>query len=396
MADGYPLFRSGPQVQGLRYRFEKAGILVEEQPIPWSADAVLIDSLVLLPSAFASRTSADFPFLVDGAATPYLPESIQPQPRGGLKLQYRLPVPRQTTMGELFYRHRSLGQLALPVLTAAEFTRRFHIETPILCAIVGDATVACQTVVGTQCQGLIATALIRSTQFSLLPLLDLGMSVEVSGPRSERSSIAVHFASQQIAGKQTLLSVALPRPRRLGEWQVRWRLADRVIAEHSLRSISKPVFLRSLRVSGTRFVVQSQGAISLTTTLPRRGSNVERAGPCFLVESQLPAVAGQATLRIRARVEGAVQPPLLDERDFLISDGPNPIVPGTLKWDDLDQIDTFELHSARGILAKLALKIPTASINSEGGFDAAEDFTWNDAAEEELWQKLAGLGKGKA
>ena len=44
MHDLWPLHRIGPQPQAMHYSYEKAGLTVENnQPIPWNADAVLVD-----------------------------------------------------------------------------------------------------------------------------------------------------------------------------------------------------------------------------------------------------------------------------------------------------------------------------------------------------------------
>lgn len=398
MPDSFPLFRGGsPQAHGLRYRFEKAGVTLEDQPIPWGADAVLIEATALLSSAFASRLARDFPLHLDGGHPPYFPESLSPLPRGGLRLLYRLPVPRQTGMVEVFYRHRSLGQLALPILTAAEFTRRLQLDMPTVAVCMNGASVACQSYVGTQCQGLVAAGVLRHAQGSLLPLLDLGMRVELAGPRGENTVIPLHFTAAQLANKQALATAVLPRARRLGEWQVAWRMGDHLLARQEIRAVSKPQFLRSLRVRSTRFLVMApEGTATLMSSLPKCLDEVRRAGPCFLLESAVAGMAGQVPLRVVARVRGALQPPVLEERDFLLSDGPNPILPGTLDAADLDQVDAFELHGPRGLLGKLPLKIPQAVIDAEGAFRPGEEFTWGEAAEEELWEKLAGLSAKKS
>src|SRR5262245_45236692 len=117
MAELFPLFRTGPQVQSMRYRFEKAGVTLEDEPIPWGADAILVDALLFLPPAFSGRAPTDFPLHLDGKGPPHLPEAMTPMPRAGLRLQYRLPGVRETALAEIGYRTRSLAQLALPVLS---------------------------------------------------------------------------------------------------------------------------------------------------------------------------------------------------------------------------------------------------------------------------------------
>ena len=46
MNELWPLFRLGPQPQALHFSYEKAGLTIHDQPIPWNAEAVLIDALV--------------------------------------------------------------------------------------------------------------------------------------------------------------------------------------------------------------------------------------------------------------------------------------------------------------------------------------------------------------
>lgn len=392
MADALPLFRTGLQLQGLRYRFEKAGVVLEDQPIPWSADAVLIEAVVLLPQNAASRTLNDFPLHLGAAALPHLPESVAPQPRGGMRLLYRLPAPRQTTSAEIFYRNRALGQIALPMLSAAEFTRRVQVQPAAVSVCLTGATATGQAFVGSQCHGLIAAAVVRCAQGSLLPLLDVAMSVELSGPRGEVRTVPLHFASAQLAAKETLVSALLPKPRRLGDWHVTWKLGDRVLEQKRIRALSKPQFVRSLRLAATRFViVDAAGNMTLASSFPSRLERLSRVGPCFMVESAIAGMAGQVRLRVVAKVAGAVQPPLLEETDVIISDGANAVLPGTLSVADLEQVDGFEIYSPRGLLGKLPLRIPHAAIDAEGGFRPAETFSWSDAAEEELRNKLAGL-----
>jgi hypothetical protein len=37
MTDLWPLNRLGPQPQALHYSYEKAGLILNDQPIPWNA-----------------------------------------------------------------------------------------------------------------------------------------------------------------------------------------------------------------------------------------------------------------------------------------------------------------------------------------------------------------------
>ena len=59
MNDLWPLYRISPQPQALHYSYEKAGLTLHDQPIPWNAEAVLVEALLRLPST-ASRRKGDF------------------------------------------------------------------------------------------------------------------------------------------------------------------------------------------------------------------------------------------------------------------------------------------------------------------------------------------------
>ena len=77
----------------------------------------------------------------------------------------------------------------------------------------------------------------------------------------------------------------------------------------------------------TRFVVQNgTGAMHLAQK-PEELPGATRLGPCFLVCSREPGMAGICPVQVRAQVPGSVQPPLLLEQDVLVSDGPTVVAP---------------------------------------------------------------------
>ena len=59
MHDFWPMHRTGPQPQALHYSYEKAGLTLHDQPIPWNAEAVLVEASVRLPPS-GSRRKTDF------------------------------------------------------------------------------------------------------------------------------------------------------------------------------------------------------------------------------------------------------------------------------------------------------------------------------------------------
>ena len=188
------------------------------------------------------------------------------------------------------------------------------------------------------------------------------------------------------------------RPHRIGAWTATWILGDRPLATQRVRGISQRHFYRSLRLSDTRFVVQAGcGPVRLSRQAPPLEGPTARVGPCFLVSSSEPGMAGLCPLRVAAQVPGAVRPPLLLEQEVLITDGPTMVAPGTLDTADLGQVTGFEVSVKGRMLGVLSLcPAPTAAFTSEGGFKAPHDFTWTAAAEEEMTERLNRLLEGKS
>jgi hypothetical protein len=391
MRDLWNLFRGSlPRVEGMTYAFEKAGLTLDNQPIPWGADSVLISAVVELPHQ-APRGKGDFELRV--GSDKCQPESQRlEEPGERARLQFRVTVPDQPAAAELMWRGRSIGQLALPILSPEEFTKKLTLQMPTASVRIGDLAVACQTYVTTQCQGLIVSGLLQSPT-SLAPVLDLGMRLETrreeGGPVG---SVPIQLSSSQLRGRQALVSVVPSKPKRMGTWHLTWFLGDRPLATHTLRAISQKQFLRSLRIASTRFVLQTtRGDLKIERFLPDF-KGIARVGPCFMVCSSEPGMAGWCTLQVCARVEGAIQPPLLQEQEVLITDGPLPFVPGTLEVDDLDEVKHFELRCGRHILGTLPLSpVPTAAFTQEGGFVAPDTFEWSPTAEEQLQERLGKL-----
>jgi hypothetical protein len=394
----WPLYRIGPQPQALHYSYEKAGLVLHDQPIPWNAEAVLVEAQLHLRAA-AARRKADFQLRTPGQDPIPAEQFRRLEGEDRYRVAFRLPPPGVTVAAEVLYREHVVGQLTLPYLSREEFLRGLRLQMPTLFVRLGAETVACQTFVSSQCRGLLASAVLSSPT-SLVPLLDLDLQVEF---RAERGGSPVRspatLCSTQLAGRTALVTVAPRRyPRRMGAWVATWLLGDRPLSSQRVRGISQKHFQRSLRISDTRFVVQARGGgpVRLVRQVPPL-ETASRAGPCFLVSSGEPGMAGQCRLQVTAQVPGAVQPPLLLEQDVLITDGPTAVAPGTLDAADLAQVTGFELSVRGRSLGVLSLcPAPTASFTSEGSFKPPHDFTWSAAAEEEMTERLNRLLEGRS
>jgi hypothetical protein len=392
MHDLWTMHRASPQPQALHYSYEKAGLTLHDQPIPWNAEAVLVEATVRFPPA-AARRKADFQLRLP-RQEPLAPESLrQDEADGRHRLLFRLPTPAQTTTAELLYRNYVLGQLTLPVLSFEEFLRGLRLQMPTLFARLGEHSVACQTFVATQCRGLLVSGLLTSPT-SLVPLLDLGLEVCFQSEKGNAShKVKARLSSSQLAGRQALVTVVPRRfPRRIGNWLVTWSAGEQPLAHHHVRAISQRTFQRSLRIADTRFAVRRpKEGMTQTRHLPPL-DQIARVGPCFLVASGEQGMAGLCRLQVRAQVPGSIQSPPLMEEEALITDGPTMFAPGTVDVGDLGQLTGFELRHKGGSLGVLSLcPAPTASFTAEGGFKQPQDFSWSAAADEELNDRLGRL-----
>lgn len=391
-----PLLRAGPQPQALHVSYEKAGLVLYDAAIPWNADAVLVEASVFArPNA---RRKSDYCLRVANGE-PIVPESLRPEDGDRQRLFFRLSVPEKSTSAELSYRDHSLGQLTLPVLSGDEFLRGLRVDMPTFFARVGYQSVACQTFVGTQCKALQASGMLVSRTGSLAPLAELGLRVVFRCERDGSTyEVPVPLTGAQLQSRQALVT-AVPRrlPRRMGVWTATWLLGETVLATHRVKAISQKLFHKSLRISDTRYVVVDwKNVVSVRRQLPPL-IEVSRVGPCFLVSSREPGMAGLCTLHIHAQVPGGVQSPLLLEQEVLITDGPTMFAPGTLDVSELTQTAAFELRHHSRTLGLLALSpVPAASFTSEGGFKPPNgDFLWTSAADDELTERLNKLMNGK-
>jgi hypothetical protein len=393
MRDLWNLFRSsGPQSQALHFSYEKAGLTLDHQPIPWNAEAVLVEANVRISGAGA-RHKEDFRLRLGSAGPTYAPELLRQEPGEPLaRLFFRTPVPVQSTTAELTWRERTLGQVTLPVLSRDDFLRQLNVQMPTAHVRLGEQTIACQTFVSGQCQALTVTGLLTSPA-GLVPIADLNLRLEI---RREDGSIVsrvpVRFTSSQLRSRQALIAVMPSRPRRTGSWLIQWLVDDYLLTTHKIKAISKRHFIRSLRVSTTRFVIQTgKEDVHLVRNLPPLES-VERVGPCFMVSSGEPGMAGLAALRVRAKLEAGPPVALLEEDEVLVTDGPIPLLTGTLDVGKLAGVKHFMLESTTGVIGILPLTpVPSAAFTNEGGFRPVEDFSWSPAAEEQLNERLGRL-----
>jgi hypothetical protein len=389
--DWWSLRRLRPQAHSLRHGYEKAGLTIFDQAVPWAAEGVLVEAHLRLPNAVARRKS-DFQLRVPGLGM-VAPEILMRQPSGDhYRLLFRFQPPGRTVTTELLWRQQRFATATLPYLARGEFLEKLRVEMPTTMVRFEKESIACQSFVNRQGRGLILSAVLHSPT-NLAPVAELGMSIEL---RSERGgairTVPVQLSISQLAQTRALVAVApRRRPRRLGNWFITWMLGGQPILTQCLRVISPKQFCRSLRLVDSRFMIESsKGRMRLARQLPAF-HDIVRAGPCFLVASQEPGMAGWAPLEVRVHVTGE-GPRVLFSEEVLISDGPTVLAPGTLTSDEITRVTGFELRTHGESLGLVSTSpIPTANFTSEGGFRAPADFPWTAAAEEELNERLSRL-----
>ena len=386
--------RLASQSRALYYRSEKAGLTLENQPVPWCAEAVVVEALLRLPANARHRT--DYTIRWPGME-PVVAEQIRlDEGASRHRVYFRLPVPPGDVRAEICWRQRALGELEIPVVTRDRFFRDLRLELPTAFVSLGGRSIAARTFVSTQLQGLSACGVLRSST-GLSPVADAGLTATFHNAKSGASvTQEIPLTAGQLTGREAIVNALPPKlPRQSGEWTVAWRCGAFELAGNRLNSITPKALIDSLRVCDTRFmVVTSDGRFRVVRQLPAEG--VVRAGPCFLLASRLPGLAGLAKLSVTLRVQGGGQHIPVFEQDFLITDGPTPFAPGLLDAVELRQAVLFDLRHRNTVIGSISLSpFPVAHLNGEGGFSSAPEFSWTQAADDELAERLEKLMNGR-
>ncbi len=158
-----------------------------------------------------------------------------------LQVFFRFPVPQQSCRAQVFWREHALGEIDMPMVTAAEFVQGFTVEMPTLQVALGTRTVACQSFVSTQAKSVFASALVRGIA-PLAAALDLDLHVQVE--RQNRQPIAtlpVSLTSEQRRARQALVTVLLPKLRWIDAYRVSWHLGARCLHTQTLHGFQEDV-----------------------------------------------------------------------------------------------------------------------------------------------------------
>lgn len=405
------------RLEGIHFSYEKAGVVVRNEAIPWNADTVAVEAFIRFPPG-AVRRKSDFQLRTNPDLGLISPSLLQR--RGDQELfvvQFRFSPRAELKTVQLLWRDKVVAQTTLPLLSPAQFLNGLRIEQAGTFARLADFTVPCRAVAGKQCNGLMATAVLRSDT-ALLPLTDMEFVVEISEypyetrPRlgnlygksdgacssicqAPKHVLPVRLTGAQLGQREAFVIVSVPsKPKRLGLWVVSWKLDKQTLARSEVRILSKSAVRRSLYLADSRYVHQdASGRLTTTRHLPALNRG-ERLGPYFLVASREVGLAALCQLDTVARHRGQFPAySSLDSQQVLVTDVPVAVVPGTVSDTDLEDLLSFELRYGTQTLGAISTcPAPTASFTSEGGFKPPpDDYQWSQASEEELNARMMRL-----
>src|SRR5580765_2664380 len=138
----------------MHHSYEKAGLVIDNQPIPWNADAVIVECLARVPAS-AERRKDEFILRIPGREPVPLDSFRKDETLDRHRLFFRFAPPSQTAIAEVIWRHHRLSELTLPVVERAAFLAQLQLQYATLAIQLGyeGQTVACQTFVSTKCRG---------------------------------------------------------------------------------------------------------------------------------------------------------------------------------------------------------------------------------------------------
>jgi hypothetical protein len=371
--------------------YEASGQIRSETPVPWLADAVVVEIVLRLPPT--ARRKSDYA-LQFPESPPMIAESVRPEGDERHRITFHFPVPDQPTVGELLWKHQPVAPIQLPVLTAEAFLNGLSFTNSTIGVRFGAQAVPARTCVVDGCKGFVASAMIRSAT-PLNPLADLGLTAEFRNERTGQVfTVPVPLTAAQRSAKETIVTALCPRiPRRPGIWSVLWRVGDRVHAADRIEIVAGRRFENTLQLLDTRFAVADEsGSMKVIRGTPQPGA-YSRVGPCFLVAGNEPGAVALCRLAVFAVLSGVPQAVQLLEEVVLATDAPTVFAPGLVEAADLTRIAAFELRLNGRVLGTVALSpVPPAVLTAEGGFKPPRDFAWTPAAEEDLLKRLGKLG----
>lgn len=383
------LRRARPHPLSAAIGYERAGIARWESPVPWTADAVVIDVLFQLP-AFARRKT-DFAFRLPFATFPA--DGFRPDLDDRFRITFRFPVPLESVRGDLLWKGRAVASISVQVLTPASFLAGLSLANATVSARLGDTTANVTAFVPGGC-GVILTSAVLRCQTTLAPLAELGLKATFHDEAAGRThTVPVALTAAQLARNEAVVAAVCPDvPRQLGGWWVTWTAGDRTLSTQRLNAIPAERFESGVRVLETRFAIIETGGAVRTMKLPPSLVGAERVGPCFVLTGSEMGAAAMCRFEVIGVSAGDHEPLVWRNAETVVTDAPTVFVPALFDTADVARVSGFELRLNGRLLGVASLRpVPAALVNGEGGFTPPPEFAWSSAADDELADRLKRL-----
>jgi hypothetical protein len=380
-----------PWMRAVRCGYEKGGITVYGEPVPWNAEAVLAEFLLEFPGSAPTSTEGFRWSLPVGVAL----ESMTLHPgdeEGSCRLRFRMSPIRRTTAIGLSWHRRLLGRVILPYLGPGEFLRHLRLESPCTLTELAGRDVACGSVVVGQCRHLTACGLLKSPT-SLLPVIDWDLSLELTRSDSDQTwRLPVQLTAGQVSARQALVSATLrPWPSAPATWSWRWVVAERTLARGELRVLDRDSFYDSLSLAGGLSRCGQVENVPGRLVLQAR-EDASGTCPCVRVTSREPGIAALCSVEVRLHFRDRERLPEVLEKELLVTDTPSLSSPVALPTPDFHEVTLIEVTAGGRFLGSVNRRpTPVARFTSEGGFKPPAAYNWDVFAEEELEAMLGRL-----
>jgi hypothetical protein len=381
--------RARPRPLSASVGYERAGVTRWESPVPWAADAAVLDILLRLP--VAARRKQDFALRLPFATFPA--DALRPDADDRCRLTFRFPVPQEPVKGDLMWRGRVIAAVPVAVLTPGEFLGGLTVAGAAVSVQLAGSSVAATSFVPECCDAVVASAVLRG-RAALAPLGELGLKAVFTDDLTGRAhAVPVSLTAAQLARNEAVVAAACPESaRRAGGWWVSWVAGDRTLAAQRLQAIPAARFEAGVRLLETRFALLDPGGAVRTMKLPPSLAGAAAVGPCFVLSSSEAGAAGVCRLEVLGVSGGDPFPLVVREAEAVVTDSPSVFVPALFNPEDVSRVSGFELRLRGRLLGVASLRpVPTAAINAEGGFTPPADFAWTSAADDELADRLRRL-----
>jgi len=380
------LFRRAPRIRSVHFSYEKAGLRVPADAIPWNADAFYLEIDIDAGTSLSGYVQ-DY-YIIAPGRTLVRAYAVEPlDMEGNYRALFRLGPGENNSSYSVLWRTSVLGHVAPVWLRPNEFLDGMKLESPTVFARLGQHYAACQAVVEGQPEHLTACALLRGNA-GLLPILDWDFTLEL-GQREANTvyRLPIRLTGSQVAGQQALVSTPLPRfTFREGTWTLRWLVRDCELARSELRVVSADSFRKSL------YVALAEPCES--STLDFVDTPFHAKHPSLRIASREPNIAAWCPLEAVIHFRDPTRMPQHLKTRLFITDLTCPAQGAEAIECNYQEVKEFDFFSDGYFVTSVDWHpSPTALFDSEGGYHAIDDFDWTPARDIELNDRLNQLGE---